>query len=49
MLYGLGFALLVLGTITADSDSLVFPFVAILIGSVLVLMAKGRESDDETD
>lgn len=49
MLCRLGFVMLLFGMMTADSDSLVVPFVAILIGSALVYMAKRRETDDETD
>lgn len=49
MLQRLGFVLIMLGVVTADSDSLVFPFVAVLIGSALILRAKGKEAEDGTE
>lgn len=49
MLQRLGFVLIMIGMVTADSDSLVFPFVAVLIGSALILRAKGKETEDETE
>lgn len=49
MLYGLGFMLLILGITTADSDSLVVPFVLVMAGAVLVYIAKRKEANDETD
>lgn len=49
MLYRLGFVLLLLGMMTADSDSLVVPFVAVLVGSSLIYVAKRKESGHETD
>ncbi len=49
MLYRLGFVMLLLGMMTADSDSLVVPFVAVLVSAVLILVAKVKEGEDETD
>ena len=49
MLYRLGFVLLLLGMMTADSDSLVVPFVAVLVSSSLIYVAKRKESGHETD
>ena len=49
MLYRLGFLVLLLGMMTADSDSLVIPFVLVVIGSSLVCVAKRKEQRHETD
>lgn len=49
MLYRLGFVLLLLGMMTADSDSLVVPFVLVVIGSSLVYVAKRKERRHGTD
>ena len=49
MLYRLGFVLLLLGMMTADSDSLVVPCLLAVVGSVMVLFQKVKETDHETD
>jgi len=49
MLYRLGFVMLLLGMMTADSDSLVVPFVAVLVSAVLILVAKVKEVRDDKE
>lgn len=47
MLYRLGFVILLLGMMTADSDSIVVPFVAVLVSAVLIFVAKVKEANHE--
>ena len=43
MLYGLGLILIMLGMISADSDSLVIPFALVSIGFMLMWIASRLE------
>ncbi len=46
MLQKIGFALMCIGTMFADSDCLLIPFAVVAAGALLLWF--GKESDDET-
>lgn len=48
MLQKIGFILVCIGLMMADSDCLLIPFGVVSIGAFLIWIADRREADDET-